>query len=360
MDAFIELPGRLMADDANYVAPLKLERRQSLSAKTNPFFNYADVAFWLAFEDGKPVGRISAQDDRRIPGIGHFGMVMAKDDPAVFAALFDEAEAWLGERGLARVQGPFDLSINEEIGTLVDGFDTPPMLMMGHNPRYTGARIEEQGYGRLKDVHAYLYNADEHTPKWIERVQKRPPPKNVKLRSLDQKNYDRDLASIVDIFNDAWSGNWGFIPFAKDEMEALAKAMKPLLEADMVPIVEVDGEPVGFGVCLPNLNEATRDLRGRIAPFGWTKLLWRLKVSGVATGRVPLMGFRKKISETALGSLLPFLVMNQIREQAMKRGIRRIEMSWVLEDNMPMRHLGESLSGGKPYKTYRLYKKTLA
>ena len=358
LDRFIDLPTRLQADDPAYVAPLKMERRQALSAKTNPFFHYADVQLWLAFEGDEVVGRISAQSDRRLPGIGHFGMLAGKDDPALFKALFTTAEAWLAARGLTRIQGPFNLSINEEIGVLVDGFDTPPMLLMGHDQRHVAERIAERGYAQVKDVYAYLYSTRGKAPKWLDRMTGRALPKRVTLRQLDWKRYDEDLAAVVDIFNDAWSDNWGFLPLAKDELDALAKALKPLVHKELVQIIDVEGRPAGFGICLPNLNEAIRDLRGSLLPFGWAKLLWRLKISGVKSARVPLMGFRREFAKTQIGGLLPFLVIGRLREEAAKLGMAQVEFSWVLEDNLPMRHVCEALAG-PPYKTYRIFEKVL-
>ena len=358
LDRFIDLPNRLQASDPAYVAPLRIERRQALSPKTNPFFNYAAVQFWLAFRAGRVIGRISAQADRRLPGIGHFGMLAAEDDPAIFAALLVEAENWLRARNITCVQGPFNLSINEEIGALVDGFDTPPMLLMGHDSRYLAARIEEQGYGKIKDVYAYLFQADAGAPAWADRLIDRALREGVSLRKLDWKRYDEDLAAVVDIFNDAWSGNWGFLPLEKDELDALAKSLRPLIREELVQIVDVGGKPAAFGVCLPNLNEAIHDLGGRLVPLGWAKLLWRLKVRGVGTSRVPLMGVRRAFAKSMLGGVLPFLIMNALGRESVRLGMRRIEMSWILEDNLPMRHVCESMAGA-PYKTYRIYEKAL-
>ena len=358
LDRFIDLPTRLQAGDPAYVAPLKMERRQALSPKTNPFFNYADVRFWLAYRDGRVVGRISAQSDRRLPGVGHFGMLAAEDDPALFRALFAEAEGWHRARGISHIQGPFDLSINEEIGLLVDGFETPPMLLMGHNPRYLASRVEEQGYAKVKDVYAYLFHARSQTPAWADRLVGRQMRPGVVRRQLDWKRYDEDLAAVVDIFNDAWSQNWNFLPLGEDELDALAKSLRPLLHKSLVQIVDVDGEPAAFGIGLPNLNEAIRDLGGRLAPFGWAKLLWRLKVGGVGTSRVPLMGVRRRYANTPLGSALALSIMNALGRESVKLGMDRIELSWILEDNRSMRRLCEAMAGA-PYKTYRVYEKAL-
>ena len=190
LDRFIRLPMRLNARDPHYVPPLVMERREALSTKTNPFFAHAEVQMWLAVKDGRDVGRISAQIDALSPqtaeGVGHFGMIAAEDDPEVFAALFRIAEAWLRDRGRTSAIGPLNLSINEEVGLLVEGSDTPPMVMMGHDPPYTGARVEEQGYGRAKDIYAYLCSVKDDLPAPILRRIRTCLPDGVTLRTRDR------------------------------------------------------------------------------------------------------------------------------------------------------------------------------
>ena len=259
---------------------------------------------------------------------------------------------------MKRIEGPFNLNINEEMGLLVDGFDTPPMLLMGHDKPYIGARVEELGFAKAKDVYAYLYDITADLPAGARRLLSRPLPKGIVVRPIDFKHYNAEIATITEIFNDAWLNNWGFVPLTKIETDHLAKSLKPLLDPRLVSIVEQDGEPVGFLVCLPNLNAAIRDLGGKLLPFGWAKLLWRLKVSGVKTARVPLMGVKRSAAKGVIGSLLPFLVIDAVRQEAVKMGFTHIELSWILEDNMPMRRLNESL-GGVAYKTYRIYSKAL-
>ena len=214
MDRFIRLPSVLYAADPNFVPPLLLEREEALSPKKNPYFQHAEAKFWLARRDGRDVGRISAQIDRLVkdPEIGHFGMIVAEDRPEVFAALFAAAEAWLRKRGCARAQGPFNLSINEEVGLLVDGFDTPPMVMMGHDPPYAGAQLEAQGYARIKDIFAYHMTVTDDLPPKVLQLVRRRTPAGVVLRMLDMKRYDQEVATLTEILNDAWSGNWGFTP----------------------------------------------------------------------------------------------------------------------------------------------------
>jgi len=364
LDRFIRLPNRLNAGDPNYVAPLAMERREALSPKTNPFFEHAEAQFWLATRGGRDVGRISAQIDRLTPSdggpkAGHFGMIAAEDDPEVFAALFAEAEAWLKARGCARAQGPFNLSINEEVGLLVDGFDAPPVLMMGHDPAYAGARVEGAGYRKIKDVFAYRGYITHDLPPLVRRMVDRGVPAGVTLRMLDMKRFDAEVVALTEILNDAWSANWGFTPTTEAETAQLAKSLKMVVDKRLVWYADIDGELAGFIAMLPNINEAIRGLGGRLMPFGWAKLLWRLKVTGVKTGRIPLMGVRRKFHGSRRGQLLPFLLIDAVRRQASALGYREVEMSWILEDNAPMRGICEA-AGTHIYKTYRIYEKSLA
>ncbi|MDP3859114.1 MAG: dATP pyrophosphohydrolase [Stagnimonas sp.] len=363
LSRFIRLPARLHAKDPNWVTPLELEREEAFSPKKNPLFQTTEVQFWLALRDGRDVGRISAQVERRAaPGnetTGHFGLIAAEDDAEVFAALFATAEAWLRERGMTQALGPFNLSINEETGLLVQGFETPPMLLMGHDLPYVGPRIEALGYRKAKDVHAYFNNMMVPLPETLAGVLKRPLPKKFRLRHLSFKQYRKDIEDLTSIFNEAWCDNWHFSPLTPADTDHLAKAMRPILDEKLVWFVDVDGEPVAFGVTLPNINEALHGLDGKLLPFGWAKLLWRLKVKGVKSCRVPLMGVRRKYATGFSNALLPFLIINAMREQALLKGFETVELSWILEDNLPMRRICEQM-GAVAYKTYRLYGKALA
>ncbi|MCC7266590.1 MAG: dATP pyrophosphohydrolase [Caulobacteraceae bacterium] len=365
LDRFIRLPARLNRGDPNWVTPLDMERRTALSPKSNPFFDHAEVQFWLAVKDGRDVGRISAQIDALAPELpdrpaaGHFGMLAAEDDAAVFAALFAAAEGWLKARGKAVALGPFNLSINEEVGLLVDGFTAPPFVMMGHDPAYAGRRVEAQGYAKAKDIHAYICDLTADLPPAIVRRVREKPPAGVTLRMLDMKRYDEEVRAFVAILNDAWAGNWGFTPVTEAETAALGESLKAILDPRLVWFVEVDGDVAGFTVGLPNLNEAIRDLDGRLLPFGWAKLLWRLKVSGLKSCRIPLAGVKRRYFETMAGRMMPFMTMDRVRTEALKLGFQTFEMSWILEENRPMRHIAEVM-GARVYKTYRIYEKALA
>ena len=359
LDRFIKLPLRLYAGDPAFVAPLVLERQEALSPAKNPYFQHAEVQFWLARRDGRDVGRISAQIDRLVtdPDVGHFGMIVAEDDGAVFAALFEAAENWLRSRGKLRVMGPFNLSINEETGLLIDGFDTPPVMLMGHDPRYAGPRVEALGYAKAKDLIAYMYDIDHELPAAARRKLDSRKATALTVRHLDKKRYLEEFDTVTAIFNDAWSQNWGFIAFTEAEIKHMAKSLKMLIDPKCVAIVEMNGEAIGFGIALPNLNELIADFGGRLLPFNWLKLMYRLR-RGTRTARVPLMGIRRSCSTSFAGGLAPFIVIDALRNALRAKGVKQVELSWILEDNRPMRHVIEAL-GANPYKTYRVYEKTL-
>jgi hypothetical protein len=358
---FIRLPWSIYASDTAWVPPLMIERREHLSAH-NPYFEHAQFQSWNAYRNGNAVGRISAQIDQLHLDLyqekeGFFGMIESEDDAETFKALLDTAEDWLRDHGMRRVLGPYNLSINQEVGLLVDGFDTPPCLMMGHARPYYGNRIEENGYQKTKDLFAYMIDANFSHSAAMQTIVKRAR-KQVTIRSVRKSNFDEDLKIIEDIFNDAWSENWGFIPFTKAEFKQLGKDFKMILDFELVKIAEVDGTPAAFMVVLPNINEAIRDLNGRLLPFGWLKLLWRIKVRFPETARIPLMGVRKKYHDSLLGAALAFMVIQAPQQRAIKRGIKKVEMSWILEDNKSIRDIIESV-GGVAYKRYRIYRKDL-
>ncbi len=365
LDTFIRVQHDLHAGQPNFVPPLFLERKDALSPEKNPIFRHMEARFWVARRDGRPVGRISAQicrmhREKNDPDGGQFGLIEAADDPAVFKALIDTAGAWLRSKGLKRMLGPFNLGINEQIGVLVDGFDTPPMLLMGHDHPYMDARLKEQGLAKAKDVFAYLYRLKDEPPPGIGRILARRLPPNVHIRPLDPRRFDRDITKALEIFNDAWADNWNALPYTEAEVRYLSKELKPLIVPGLFWFAEVDGEPSAFIIGLPNLNEAIADLGGRLLPFGVFKLLWRLKVRGPKAGRVPLMGVKRKLRGSNLGSVLPLHLIASIRKAGLERGYETAELGWVLEENTRMRHIGEALCGGRAYKTYRLYSKELA
>ncbi|WP_223291522.1 GNAT family N-acetyltransferase [Defluviicoccus vanus] len=353
MRQFLDIPRHVFATDRSWVQPLAFERLSHLDRRSNPYFAHAEAAFWVALQGNNPVGRISAQLDGLVPhdgagAVGHFGFLDAIDDAETFAALLSTAEDWLAARGAVRVMGPFSLSINDECGLLVDGFETPPSLMMGHARPYYATHLDAFGYTGAKDLIAYEYEiAQDFPPAMQSFFTKISAEDKLRFRPLRMNDYAREIARVVDIFNDAWSGNWGFIPFSEADMRYLGSNLKPLLRSGDVAFGEIDGEAVAMAVCLPNLNEAIANLDGRLLPFGWLKLLWRLKVRTPGSARLPLMGVKRAYQRTAVGTALMLGVVQAVRDDHRRRGTHSAELSWILEDNRPTRRLIESI-GGRP------------
>ena len=358
---FIRLPWSIYTEDPQWVPPLLMERHQFLSSR-NPYFEHARFRSWIAYHGADPVGRISAQIDRLHldrydDATGFFGMLESQDDPGIFSALMTTAESWLRDQGMRRVRGPFNLSINQECGLLVDGFDTPPVLMMGHAWPYYGLRVEEQGYAKAMDLLAYYVNADFEMSRAMHAIMKWASNR-VKVRSLRKSHLKEDLQIVRDIFEDAWSQNWGFVPFTAEEFRHLGRDMKQLVPPDFVQIAEVDGDPAAMIVVFPNINEIIRDLNGRLLPLGWLKLLWRLKVKFPKSARVPLMGVRREYQKSRLGAALALMIIKEVQNHSLPRGLEDVELSWILEDNEGMRTILDGI-GGRVYKRYRVYEKDL-
>ncbi len=361
MGQFIDVPWHIYADDPMWVPPLRLERRFHFS-RYNPFFKHGEWQAWTAYRNNLPVGRISAQIDtlhqeRYGTDKGHFGLFECIDDSAACAALMLHAEAWLASRQIRYVSGPFNLSINQECGVLVDGFDTPPVVMMPHSPRWYGRLLEEQGFLPAKDLLAYWVNVDFTPPPVMQTLIKRFSSQ-ITLRTLRRNRFDEEMEILRDIFNDAWSDNWGFVPFTREEFAELGSSLRLLLPDDYIQIAEVNGEPAAFMVALPNLNEVLVELNGSLFPFGWLKMINRIRKHQIRTGRIPLMGVRKQFRNTPLGLALACMVIDAPRKVAIARGMKEVEMSWILEDNTAMRGILDGI-GSQQYKRYRIYGKTL-
>ncbi|HLA19312.1 MAG TPA: N-acetyltransferase, partial [Dehalococcoidia bacterium] len=278
LDAFIKLPFRLYRDDPCWVPPLLFMERQRFAARTNPFLLHADHRLFLARRDGTVVGRISAQVDREHIRhheelTGFFGFFECEEDPEAAGALLAAAEGWLREHGMETARGPLSFSINQEVGLLIEGFDTPPMIMMNHARPYYGRLIEGAGFTKAMDLYAFTYNLEAVPPKAhraVETLRQRP---DITIRSGDMHRFNEEIATILDVFNSAWSDNWGFVPVTSAEAHHLAKELRQIVDPEMSVIVEVDGQPAGVVLVTPDLNEAIRDLNGCLFPFGWAKLL---------------------------------------------------------------------------------------
>lgn len=364
LKTFIRLAEAIYKDDPKWVKALEMERLELLSPKKNPWFEHATAQFWIAYRGDRPVGRISAQvcdmvQELILEGLGQIGMYEAMDDAEISAALFETAESWLRDRGMNRVQGPYNLSVNSECGLLIDGFDMPPVLMMGHARPYYAAHFEAAGYSKAKDMYAYKLDISKGMPPFVTRITRAGESnKRLVIRPIDKRNYAAEVESFFDIFNDSWSGNWGFLPFTEAEAAHAAKSMRPLIRDYMVRVCEYDGEPAAFMITLPDINALIKDLDGRLLPFGWAKLLWRLNRGCTTWVRVPLMGVRKKYQDTRIGGTMAISLIEQCRRAVVEHGGIWGELSWILEDNLGMRNILVQ-TGSVIYKTYRIYEKSL-
>lgn len=361
LKTFINLAWSIYQDDPNWVPPLKLERRLHFS-RLNPYFKNAEWQGWIAWKDGVPAGRISAQVDqihRQYHGqhTGHFGLLEGINDPAVFAALTSTAENWLKERQSTHISGPFSFSINQECGLLVDGFDTPSVVLMPHSRQWYAPMLEQQGYTPAMDMMAYWIET-RFEPSRVMKTLAARFDKRIRLRTLRRDRFAEEMEILRDIFNDAWSNNWGFIPFSREEFAELGNSLKFFIPDDFVQIVELDGEPVTFAVLLPNLNEVLTRLNGKLFPWGWLELYRSVKRYNFTTGRLPLMGVRKAYQNSTLGMTLAMMSCNALRDSASRTGIQAVEMSWILENNKGMRSILDNI-GGREYKRYRIYEKNI-
>ncbi len=363
---FIDLPWRIYADDPNWVPPLKSEVRALIGGvQSNPWFGHGRAAFWMAERDGEIVGRISAQVDQLVlehiaPDLGHWGMFECIDDQAVADLLIGTAEAWLREAGMARAQGPYSLSVWDEVGLLVEGFDLPPTVMMGHHRDWYQRLITGAGYAGVKDLHCWSLAIGRPFPEMVQRIVAASERNSrLKTRMVDKSRFEAEAALILDILNDAWSDNWGFVPLTPEEIAFVGKKLRPLVFEKLIRIAEYDGEPVGFMITLPDVNELTRDLDGKLFPFGWAKLLWRLRQPQVHRVRVPLMGIRKSLQGHRIASLMAFQMIEYIRRASVADfGAVEGEIGWILDDNGPMRSIADAVESHVTH-TYRIFERPL-
>jgi hypothetical protein len=363
VDDFIRAGRVVFADDPNWVAPLNMMIKEQLSPKKNPLFEHAESALFTAWKDGKLVGRVSATIDqehlkRYNDATGFFGFFDTIDDAEVAGALLGAAEAWLKARGMQRMRGPMSMSINEEVGLLVEGFDTPPMMMMSHSRAYQGALAEASGLAKVKDLLAWRYVVGalpERASKARESILQLP---EVKLRTASLKNLSEELKIILDIQDDAWRDNWGHVSLTPREINYAAASIKMIIDERLAIVAEINGEAVGMCVSLPNLNEAIRDLDGSLVPFGWAKLLWRLRVQRTRTARLFLLGIKKEFRGVKRYGALSLAMIAEMAEHGRKAGIEWGELSWTLEDNHPV-NLAIKIMKGELYKRYRVYEKSL-
>ena len=362
--AFVDFVWQVYRGDPHWIPPLKDEVHGLIDPKRNPWFGHARAQFWLAERQGQVVGRISAQvddlvQDHMAPGTGQWGMFEALDAEAA-AALIATAEDWLRAQGMTRSLGPISISIWDEPGLLIEGFDEPPLVMMGHHRPEYRAWIEAAGYQKAKDLHTFELDIRIDMIPVIDRlIRSGEANPRIRIRDVDKSKFDQEAAIILDILNDAWSDNWGFVPLTDAEIAYAGKKLKPIIVEDLVKIAELDGEPVAFMITIPDMNEMIRDLDGRLFPFGWAKLLWRLHKVSTRRVRVPLMGVRKSLQGGRMASQLAFMLIEFTRRVCVnKYGINVGEFGWVLEDNQGMMSIAQ-LPGADINHTYRIFEKPL-
>lgn len=367
--AFVDLPFRLYRDDPNWVPPLKGEALGLITPEKNGWYSHAKAQLFLAEQDGRVVGRISAHIDTLAltmpavqgfgPGVGQWGLMDAEHED-IFVALLAKAEAWLREQGMTRALGPISQSIWEEPGLLVQGFDHPPTIMMGHaRPEYQGW-IERAGYAAVKTLYTYELDITQEFPPIVKRIIKSGENNpRIRVREVDKTKFEEEAAIILSILNDAWSDNWGFVPLTPPEIKDVGVKLKPIVFNDLIRIAELDGKPVAFMITLPDLNEPLKPLNGSLLPFGWAKLLLWLRKPKVRTMRVPLMGVVKELQASRLASQLAFMMIEYIRRASVAHyGASRGEIGWILEDNQGMRSIAETIQS-RVNKTYVIYEKAL-
>lgn len=360
---FLDVARYVYQGDPHAVTPLDLDMKDRFDPRKNPFFEHAEGTTFIAVKDGRDVGRCTAQIDREHiaryqDGTGFFGFLDTVDDPAVAKALLDAAEAWLRKKGMKRMRGPMSLSINEEMGTLVEGFDTPPAIMMPHHRPYQGGLVEQAGLAKEKDVFAWRYEVGEPPPRARRAHDDIVKIPGLRIRTLDKAHMERETRLVMEIFNDAWQDNWGFVPMTEGELKKMAADLKMILVPDLALVAEVDGEAAAISVALPNLNEMIADLDGKLFPLGLPKLLYRLKVKGPRSARLIILGIKKKYRiQKRFGGLSAALYV-EMNDRGKRMGMEWGELSWTLEDNHPV-NLGIKMMGGKVYKRYRVYAKDL-
>jgi len=363
-NAFVDFVWEVYKDDPAWVPPLKDEVHGLLNPKKNPWFGHARAELWLAERDGRVVGRISAQVDELVQthmgqGTGQWGMFEATDDETA-AALIAAAEEWLRGEGMTRALGPISLSIWDEPGLEIEGFAEPPTVMMGHHrPEYRGW-IETAGYSKAKDLLTYELDIRGWNDPLIDRLiaaGERNP--RIRIRTVDKSRFAEEARVILNLLNDAWSNNWGYVPLTEAEIAYAGKKLKPIIYEELVRIAELDGEPVAFMLTLPDINELIADLDGKLFPFGWAKLLWRLRNPRTRRLRVPLMGVAKKLHNTRLASQLAFMLIEFTRRPAVADfGATHGEFGWILEDNKGMVSIAQLPSAAVNHR-YRIFEKSL-
>jgi hypothetical protein len=353
---FIKMPWQIYKDDPNWVPPLIIDRKKLLDKTHNPFFKHAEMEMFLAYKDGELCGRIAAITNENHnkfheDNMGFFGFFEAENDPEIAKALLDTAKNWVKEKGKNGMFGPMNPSTNDETGLLVDGFDTPPFIMMTYNPPYYKDLYEGYGLEKAKDLLAWFWDIRgvEFPEKLVKIADVAKRRSGIKLRNLKLKDLRSELELVLEVYNNAWSKNWGFVPMTKEEILHAADDLKQIADEDYLFIAEKDGKPVAFSVTLPNINEVLIKIKnGKLFPTGIFKLLTGIKKT--KSVRVLMLGVVKELQNAGLGPLF-YLESFKVGQ---RKGIIGGEFSWILEDNIAMNKGAEAM-GATISKTYRVY-----
>jgi hypothetical protein len=354
---FIKFPWKIYKDDKNWVPPLISERKEFFDSENNPFFKHSEVVFYLVKRDNEIVGRICGiinhnHIDYHNEKAGFFGLFEAIKDFEVAKLLLDTVREWLKSKEMEIMRGPMNFSTNDELGFLLEGFDSPPAFMMSYNPKYYLDFMDRYGMVKAKDLYAYYIDKNNRPPERMIKIADEIRKKeNLKIRKLNMKDFKNEVKKIKDIYNSAWSKNWGAIPMTEEEFDHLAKNLKQIVDPDLVFLAEIEGEPAGFSMALPNINQLLIKLNGRLFPFGIFKLLWFTKIHNVVNSvRILTMGVIHKYQKRGIDNIFYIDTYNT----GEKKGYSWAEMSWVLEDNYLMNRASEIL-GARVYKKYRIY-----
>lgn len=366
---FVELAFRLNRGDPAWVPPLKSEVYGLLTPGKNPWFEHGKAQFFLARRRGRTVGRISAHIDALAlaqppeqgmgPGTGNWGLIEAEDEESA-AALIAAAEGWLREQGMTRALGPLSISIWDEPGLLIEGFDTPPTIMLGHNSPLYRAWIEAAGYRPVKQLRNFAVDIIDGFPPLVNRIVAAGEKNDrIRIRRVDKGKFDAEARLIMGILNDAWSDNWGFVPLTDSEIAYIGKKLKGIVFEDLIRVAELDGEPVAFMIVLPDINQLLIDMDGSLLPFNWARLLWWLRKPKSRRLRVPLMGVVKKLQNSRMASTLAFMMIEFIRRDGVASyGAEQGDIGWVLDDNQGMNAVAAAINA-RVNRVYQIYDKAL-
>jgi hypothetical protein len=354
---FIKLAWKINSQDPHWVPPLIMDRKKVLDKEKNPFFKHAEADYFLAYKNGELVGRIAAitnqmHNDYQKDNSGFFGFLEGINDPEVFRILLDTCKEWLKKKGKDFMMGPMNPSTNDEVGFLIDGYDTPPYFMMTHNLPYYNDIMEKIGFQKVKDLFCYMIRDDtfNFSEKLQQVTQATKKKLGVEIRAVDLNHFQEELDRIRYVYNNAWAKNWGFVPMTPEEFDFIAADFKKIIDPNLVLIAEIKGKPVGFSLALPDYNQVFAKIpNGKLFPFGWIKFL--LNKKKIDSLRVITLGVIQELQHAGIGGLFYL----ETFERGTKTGYRSAEMSWILEDNDLMNRAAKLMGASDPYKTYRIY-----